>query len=109
MSKDHLNINKNRKSPGFLNFSSEQIGSNLPYIFFLILLAMIYIGNAHYAGKKVRKIEQLKSEIKEVTWTYMTVKSDAIYQSTYSNLAEQVSPDQLSNDGSFPRKLLVKP
>ncbi len=110
MSMDHLKINKkSRKSTGFMSYSSEKIGSNLPYIFFLIFLAMVYIGNAHYTEKKVRKIEMLKNEIKELTWTYMSVKSDAIYQSTYSSLAEQVNKSQLSNEGSFPKKLSVKP
>ena len=92
-----------------MNYSSEKISSNLPYVFFLIFLAMVYIGNAHYTEKKVRRIESLKNEIKELTWSYMTVKSDAIYQATYSNLAEQVESSQLSNEGSFPKKLSNRP
>ena len=79
------------------------MGKNLPYVFFLIFLAMVYIGNAHYTEKKVRKIEILKTEIKELTWIYMSAKSDAIYQSTYSELSEQVKNTQLSNAGSFPK------
>jgi hypothetical protein len=109
MADDHLNINKSKRSAGFVSYTSEKIGDNLPYVFFLILLAMVYIGNAHYTEKKVRKIDALKNEIKELTWTYMSVKSDAIYQSTYSNLSEQVNPNQLSNEGSFPKKISSKP
>lgn len=109
MSKDHLNINRNKGNSGFMNYSSEKISSNLPYVFFLIFLAMVYIGNAHYTEKKVREIEALKNEIKELTWTYMSVKSDAIYQATYSNLAGQVETSQLSNEGSFPKKLSSRP
>lgn len=109
MSKDQLYKSRGRNNSGFISYSSEKIGSNLPYVFFLILLAMVYIGNAHYTEKKVRKIESLKNEIKELTWSYMSVKSDAIYQATYSNLADQVDRNQLSNEGSFPKKLSVKP
>lgn len=109
MTKDHLNINRSKVSSGFLNYSSEKISNNLPYVFFLILLAMFYIGNAHYTEKKVRKIEALKNEIKELTWSYMSVKSDAIYQATYSKLADQVENTQLSNEGSFPKKLTNRP
>lgn len=109
MTKDHLNINRGKVSSGFLNYSSEKISNNLPYVFFLILLAMLYIGNAHYTEKKVRKIEALKNEIKELTWSYMSVKSDAIYQATYSKLSDQVENSQLSNEGSFPKKLINTP
>ena len=109
MSKDQPNKNRGKNSAGFMSYSSEKIGSNLPYVFFLILLAMVYIGNAHYTEKKVRKINALKNEIKELTWSYMSVKSDAIYQATYSNLAGQVERNQLSNEGSFPKKLSVTP
>ncbi|MCB0688773.1 MAG: hypothetical protein KDC53_19685 [Saprospiraceae bacterium] len=109
MAKDHLNINQTKGNMGFMTYSSEKITNNLPYVFFLIFLAMLYIGNAHYTEKKVRKIESLKNEIKELTWTYMSVKSDAIYQATYSKLADQVEKNQLSNDGSFPKKLSSRP
>lgn len=90
---------------GRLHFKSHDIGKNLPYIFFLVLLAMCYIANAHYTEKRIRKIDKLKVEIKELTWTYMSVKSDAIYQGTYTNLKSQVKSSQLSNSGAPPQKL----
>jgi hypothetical protein len=109
MSKDHLHINQSANSQKFWMWTSQNMGKNLPYVFFLIFLAMVYIGNAHYTEKKVRKIEMLKTEIKELTWIYMSAKSDALYQSTYSELSEQVKSNQLSNSGSFPKKLSPSP
>ena len=96
---------KKKMSANLLGMSTRLMGKNLPYVFFLIFLAMIYIGNAHYTEKKVRKIEHLKTTIKELTWTYMSAKSEAIYQSTYTQLGEQVEASHLSNEGSFPKKL----
>ncbi len=85
------------------------VAQNLPYVFFLIFLAMVYIANAHWTEKKVRKINSLKKEIRELNASYMSVKSDVIYQATYSELQEQVADLKLSNEGSFPVKIKSKP
>ncbi len=69
---------------------------------------MIYIANAHYTEKKVRKIDALRAEIKELNWNYMSVKSDVIYQQTYSELSEDVSAIRLSNKGAFPKRIQTK-
>ena len=36
---------------------------NIPFVFFLVGLGLIYIANSHYAEKKVRQIEKLKTEL----------------------------------------------
>ena len=96
------------KKSGFQTFDVTWVGRNLPYVFFLIFLAMIYIANAHYTEKKVRKIDRLRSEIKELNWNYMAIKSDVIYQETYSELSENVGGIHLSNHGAFPKKISKK-
>ena len=37
----------------------------LPKIFFVIVLALIYIGNTHYAEKTIRKIDRTKKETED--------------------------------------------
>ena len=96
------------KNSDFNVFDAAWINRNLPYVFFLIFLAMIYIANAHYTEKKVRSIDRLRSQIKELNWNYMSIKSDVIYQETYSELSENVSDSQLSNNGPFPKKISGK-
>ena len=92
----------------FQSIDATWVGRNLPYVFFLIFLTMIYIANAHYTEKKIRKIDKLRSEIKELNWNYMAIKSDVIYQETYSKLSENVSDINLSNSGEFPKKISKK-
>ena len=106
MKKDHLEINQEARRKDQTLFDSKWIAKNLPYVFFLIFLAMIYIANAHYTEKKIRRIDTLKDEIKELNWNYVSVKSDVIYQGTYSKLSSKVKQMQLSNDGHFPRKII---
>ena len=96
---------KKARSKDSSGLDSRWVAKNLPYVFFLILLAMVYIANAHYTQKKIRKIDQLKSEIKELNWSYMTVKSELIYQGTYTQLSDDVRLNKLSNEGNFPQKL----
>ena len=96
---------KKVRSKDSSGLDSRWVAKNLPYVFFLILLAMVYIANAHYTQKKIRKIDQLKSEIKELNWSYMTVKSELIYQGTYTQLSDDVRLNKLSNEGNFPQKL----
>ena len=100
---------KTEKSSKKLGFNSSWIADKLPYIFFLIMLAMMYIANAHWTEKKVRKINALKSELRELNANYMSLKSDVIYEATYTQLREQVARNQLSNDGEFPEKIGTKP
>ncbi len=98
-----------RRSTRRSMFNSTWIADKLPYIFFLIMLAMIYIANAHWTEKKVRKINALKKEIRELNAHYMSLKSAVIYEATYSKLREQVAGAQLSNDGNFPERIGAQP
>ena len=96
------------KKTEYYVFDSSWVGRNLPYVFFLIFLAMIYIANAHYTEKKIRKIDRLRGEIKELNWNYMSIKSHIIYQETYSELSQNVKALHLSNEGAFPKKISKK-
>lgn len=108
MKEEQIDISQESKRKDSLLFDSLWVAKNLPYIYFLILLAMIYIANAHYTEKKIRIIEKLKKENKEINWQYMSLKSEVIYQGTYTKLSEKVKHTQLGNDGSWPQKISEK-
>ncbi|MBX2816586.1 MAG: hypothetical protein KTR24_11325 [Saprospiraceae bacterium] len=78
---------------------------SMPYFFFLLVLVLVYIGNAHYVERKMRLIDQKKKEIKELNWIYMSSKSDMLQEATYSRLAEQVQQYQLTTKGPLPLKI----
>jgi Bacteriodetes cell division protein (FtsL-like) len=65
---------------------------NIPYFFFLALLAVIYIYNGHFADKLVRKISATEKHIKELEYEFKTVKSDVIFRSKASELIKVVEP-----------------
>ncbi len=62
----------------------------LPFILFLALLGMIYIGNRHLAEKNIRDIDKITKEVQELGWDYKVTKADLAYKSTLTEVAKRV-------------------
>ncbi|HMO40086.1 MAG TPA: FtsL-like putative cell division protein [Saprospiraceae bacterium] len=91
-----------------LNFwSSELILRNLPFILFLGFLGIVYIANAHYAERNVRKIQVLQRDIKELRWYYMSLESEIMYNSKRSEMIRKVKDDNLRPLNETPRRIVV--
>lgn len=71
-------------------FKADKLISNVPYFILLTALGIIYIANAHYHLQLERKIDKKETQLKELTWEYMTVKSQVMYQSKQSEVAKKV-------------------
>lgn len=74
----------------WLNYQS--IVKQVPFFFFLALLAVIYIYNGHYADKTIRSINRTSREVKELEHEYKTVKSEVMFRSKQSELSKAVEP-----------------
>ncbi|MEM7298707.1 MAG: FtsL-like putative cell division protein [Bacteroidota bacterium] len=61
----------------------------LPQILFLSFLCLLYIGNRHYAEKKIRSISQLETEVEDLRADYTTLKADFMYESKQSEVAKR--------------------
>ena len=81
---------------------------NLPFIYFSGLLALFYIANAHSAEKKVRKIYHLREEVKELRWHYMSFKSEFLFSSSPTQLANDVKSMELGYSKHSSNKKLIK-
>lgn len=91
-----------------LNFIiSDLILKNLPFVAFLGFLATIYIANAHYAERNVRKIQVLQKDLKELRWHYMSLQSENMYNSKRSEIADKVKDDGLRLQRRKPKKIVV--
>lgn len=62
-----------------------------PFLVYIAFLAFIYIGNNYYAESKIRKISQLRKELKEINFEYITSKSKLEELSKQSQLAKKLS------------------
>nr|WP_255492068.1 FtsL-like putative cell division protein [Chitinophaga sp. Cy-1792] len=81
---------------------------NMPRILFLAALALVYIANSHLAEKRIRRINQLSKEIKELKWEYINVKSELMFRSKMSEVSKSVEQLGLKQLSSPPRKIVLK-
>jgi hypothetical protein len=49
--------------------------ANIPYLAFLVLLAVIYIANSHRAVEMQRELNKQQQVLKELRWRYMDSKT----------------------------------
>ena len=70
--------------------TTELVFSNFTYLLFIGFLGIVYIANAHFAEKSVRRIQQLQKEIKELKWEYTSIKSETMYKSMQSQIDESL-------------------
>ena len=76
---------------GFL--ANKKTAENLPFLLFLALLAVIYIGNSYYAEKNIRKIERLQKEVKELRYEHISTRSKLMSKSRQSEVANGLSDE----------------
>jgi len=79
----------------------------LPFLFFLALLAVIYITNSYYAERTIRKIEKTKSELKELRTEHISVKSEMMYKSKQSEIASKLLPYGIKESVIPPIKIFI--
>ena len=78
----------------------------LPQILFLSFLCLLYIGNRHYAEKKIRAINQLETEVEDLRADYTTLKADFMYESKQSEVAKRAAALGLKESKDSP--VLIK-
>jgi capsule polysaccharide modification protein KpsS len=71
--------------------SYKWVVQNIQFFFFIAFLAVLYIFNGHYSDKLARKITTTEKHIKELEYEYKTIKSEVIYRSKASELANAVA------------------
>ena len=96
---------------GFLNGSfltSENTLTHVPFLLYLVGIALIYIANSYHAEKNVREINSITSELKELKSEYITTKSDLMHVSKQSQVALLAGQVELKESTIPPKKLVVK-
>jgi hypothetical protein len=92
------------------NFLSQEATiKNFPFVFFLSFLAICYIANGYYADDQVRKVNNLKNEIKELRTQYIVVKDSLVIKSKQTEVAKALALQQTGIVESVvpPKKIVV--
>lgn len=97
----------------FLNvvgiFSKDMLLKVMPYIFFLTLIALVYIANSYYAERTVRDIDRVTKELKTLRTEYISGKSELMIVSKQSEVAKAVAWQGLKESVEAPKKIIVEP
>ena len=79
----------------------------LPYLLFIMVLTLLYIGNTHYGNRMNRSIQRLKQETEDLRADYTTLKSDYMEASKQSEVARKVAAFGLVESSSPPFRIAV--
>lgn len=70
--------------------SNEKTLKHLPFILFLALIAIFYIANGYYADDKIREVNKISNQLKELRSEYISTKSELMFASKQSEVAKSV-------------------
>jgi len=108
--KVNLNLGVFRSASGLLDGSvltSELIQKNILYFVMLFLLAMLYISNNFIAQNKVKKIDNISKELKDLRDEHISTKSDLMFFTKQSELAKRLSEREIKEANTPPFKIYV--
>lgn len=91
---------------GFI--TTDEATRALPFVLFLALLGMVYIGNRHLAEKNIRDIDKLSKEVHELTWEYKVTKADLAFKSTLSEVAKRADTLGIKESIQPAQKITIK-
>lgn len=77
----------------------------LPQILWVTVLIILYIANAHYTEKTIRKIDKLKFEVEDLRTEYTTLKAGYMFDSKQSEVARKMAEYGLAESKNPPVKL----
>lgn len=74
----------------------------IPYLCFIMLLAVLYIGNTHAAERKMFEIQQLQRELSIKEQRLNQVKSEISTSSTQTNIEKVTSSNEIRKSNKAP-------
>lgn len=81
---------------------------NMPFVLFLVFLAVLHIANNHMAENYARRITRTEKEVKQLRWRYMTTASGMMQKSKQSEVAKVVDAQGLKELRIPPYKIETK-
>lgn len=79
-----------------------------PFFLFLSFIAMAYISNGYYAEEKIRKLNNITNELKELRSEYITIKSDLMFISKQSEVAKASEIMGIRESVVPPKKIVIR-
>ncbi len=87
--------------------TNENTLKHIPFILFLTVIAIFYIANGYWADDKIRQVNKITAQLKELRSEYISTKSDLMFISKQSEVAKSVEPMGLKEPIAPPMKIAV--
>ena len=87
---------------------SDWIFGNIPFVFFLFFLGLIYIANSNFADKQVRQIQVLEKDIKDLKWRYNGAKAEVMLSTKQSEIEKRVEPFGLRASNQRTKRIIIE-
>lgn len=87
--------------------TNERTLQHLPFILFLAITAILYIGNGYYADGKIRQVNKTSNQLKELRSEYISTKSELMFASKQSEVAKAMETEGLKEPVVPPIKIEV--
>lgn len=88
--------------------TTNLVFGNFSFLLFLGFLGIVYIANAHLAERRVRRIQMLQRDIRELKWEYTSIKSETMYKSMQSQIAKSLDSTRIELDEKGPKVIIAK-
>ncbi len=86
---------------------SEESFNIVPFFLYLIGIGILYITNGNIADKKIREINKLNKELKELRSEYIITKSELMFLSKQSEIAKRAKPLELKETTQQPYLIIT--
>ncbi len=87
---------------------SDWVFGNIPFVFFLFFISLIYIANSNFADKQVRQIQLLEKDIKDLKWRYNGAKAEVMLSTKQSEIEKRVEPFGLRASNQRTKRIIVE-
>lgn len=87
--------------------SNDKVVKHVPFILFLSVIAILYIANGYWADDKVRQVNKISSQLKELRSEYISTKSDLMFVSKQSEVAKSAEKLSLKEPITPPMKIVI--
>lgn len=90
-------------------FNRNQVVNMMPFILFLSVLILFYIGNSYYAERTIREINKVKNEVKEKHAEFISTSSELSFRTIQSEVAKAIAPLDIKESREPQKKITVAP
>jgi len=87
--------------------TSDIMVKNVMFFIFLFFLALVYIGNNFVSQSKVKKIDSISKELKDLHDQHISTKSDLMYFTKRSEVAKRLRSRNIKEATKPPYKIYV--